>query len=237
MRLVAFVIAAVASGGAVHADPVRFDWTGTVTDVDPSLSDSGIVVGDPAEGYYTFESATPDGDPDPQIGDYHAALLESRHAVGSVLDETITDFDPGAITLWVDLEGLGHTYQVEFAPGFLLRLHDDEGTALSSDSLPEVPPELAPFETRTIGQVDPSTFEPLLIIEIETLTLASPAIPMLPPWGTPLALVLILAARPRARGSPRGARRPATPGPASGPASRREEPYRPRGRNAMGTAA
>lgn len=194
MRHAAFLIAALTIGGGARADPVRFDWTGSVAYADPSFASAGIVVGAPAYGHYRFESTTPDGDIDPQVGLYDAALREWRVAVG-LIDNTFTD-DPGfgSISVALDWEGMSDIYEVRVDSAVLLRLEDVDGTALASQALPLTPPVLAEFEAAVVAQLDPVTLEPLAIIAVETLT-RSPAVPTLPSWAALVLSLWILASR------------------------------------------
>ena len=189
----AMVIAALTIAGAASADSVRFDWTGTVSFADPTLASAGIFVGTPAVGHYRFESTTPDSDPDPEVGFYDLALLQWRVAVG-LIDNTTTLPGFGSITVWLDFEGMGDIYEVRVGPAIVLRLQDLDGTAFASDALPTTPPELAAFEGAGLAQLDPNTLQPLVVIDLDTLTLTPPSIPALPLWGAPTIVLLTLLA-------------------------------------------
>lgn len=79
------------AGSSAQGAPIRFGFTGHVTDVlyrgvrgggSAAISNAGIEVGTLVSGSYLFESSTPDSNPDPRIGQY-SALISGELSVGS----------------------------------------------------------------------------------------------------------------------------------------------------------
>lgn len=149
-------------GGAVAA-PAR---AGIVTwefggEIDQVRDTSGIfggalTVGSPFSGSFTFDTSTPDTNPDSGVSSFENPLQDLSGQIGGfgfsgpifgVSSFEITDGAAGSDDIFslsssVFLNGEGLN--------FLLTLIDSTGTAFSDDTLPTVPPDLSLFDSATI---------------------------------------------------------------------------------------
>ena len=136
------------------AEPITWEFAGHITGVlDPNDALSGAVrTGDSFSGLYTFESSTPDSQPDdPIFGVYNNAVTGISGHFGALaffgandLTSLITVRDRPAgvendsyIINVLGIPVLGGTF------GFSLGFGDANGDTFQTDLLPAVPPDLA----------------------------------------------------------------------------------------------
>jgi len=158
--------------GTVRAGPVTFEFAGEITFItdDENLLGGAVTVGSPFSGLYTFESTTPDSDPDePRRGLYNDAItFVSGEIAGiafsgplaptdfvDVLDFPNTSFDHYLVYAEVEL--------LSTALDFKVRLGDQSGTAFHNDSLPATAPSLALFDSATFTVFDGSETIPFYV--------------------------------------------------------------------------
>lgn len=138
----------------VQAGPVTFHFGGEITrvlDLD-NLLGGQIAVGSPFSGQYTFESDTPDSNPEPSRGEYLGAMLSVS---GEVAGIPFSASNGGTSQISIR-NGFGssisdsYSYIVEVS--FLglrfdqsLVLSDNSGTVLDSDNLFTLAPDLSSF--------------------------------------------------------------------------------------------
>ncbi|UCC31348.1 MAG: PEP-CTERM sorting domain-containing protein [Phycisphaerales bacterium] len=169
--VVALVISILAlRANPVSAELVTFEFAGEVTHVwdDDGLLGGAVTGGSPFSGLYTFESTTPDSDPDePRHGLYNdAIMLVSGDVAGisfagpagtlnaiEVLDFPDTSFDKYRVFAEITLLDIGLDLS--------LSAHDASGTAIQSESLPITPPDLALFGFTMFSVFDGSEAIPL----------------------------------------------------------------------------
>ncbi len=148
-----------------RAGPVTFEFAGEVTRVVDSddLLQGVVTVGSPFSGSYTFESKTPDSDPNPRRGIYDDSILGLSGHVARLP----FDLRPGAATRielrdeysGPNLDSYRVLADVEFAGrplDFFIRLGDTTGMALSTDLLLVAPPDLGLFSSREFHIFDGS---------------------------------------------------------------------------------
>jgi hypothetical protein len=151
----------VAFAGGARAEPITFVFTGTVSTVDDrfGLLDRSVTVGTRFTGSYTFESTTPDSNPDPTVGDYWHRV--PGYGITVTLGNYTFRTNPADVEFLLEVvhrapppASTGDNYLLRsyrnspLAPGLLVdhiswQLDDPTGTALSSDALPLTPPNLA----------------------------------------------------------------------------------------------
>jgi len=180
---------------AARAGPVTFQFAGEITRVrDPdNLLGGAVTIGSPFSGSYTFESATPDVDPDPRRGLYEGALLDVLGQVGA-LGYHGPRGERNAIEVRDGFAGQGlgdEFYQIrsDLVVGgleldFGLGFGGVGGDVLGGDALPIIPPDITRFESREFYIFDSSENVPIgLGGEIKSLTLV-------PDSGTLLLLLV-----------------------------------------------
>jgi PEP-CTERM motif len=141
---------------AAEAGPVTWEFSGEiaiVTDIDNDLG-GAITVGTPFSGSFTFDFATPDGDPSIVAGRYNNAITAISGRVGAYAFSgtgafnsviRITDSPGGDNDAFVF--GMGDILFPDFGGVFSLSflLSNADGSAFASDALPEIPPDLVLF--------------------------------------------------------------------------------------------
>ncbi len=143
------LVACCVLGSAALADAsvIRFTFTGTVTEVSSPVS-VPVKVGNPFTVSYTFETTTPDVEPDPNFGTYLGALINVEGQIGSLP----IVFSLGNIEIRND-SALGDVYVAEAGAAtseLVVYLADWESGAFQSDDLPETL-ELAVYEWHSIA--------------------------------------------------------------------------------------
>jgi len=141
------------------AEKITFGFKGKITDLeDPNGIVSGIQVGDAYEGSVTFDSLTPDVNPDTAIGSYRFIELEMRFgAISFVSDPPLHNSDIIFVNnnQFPDKDAFGiqsFTLKQQTGPNLppfitlLLDLIDNEGTVFSDTALPTTPPAFGEFE-------------------------------------------------------------------------------------------
>jgi len=146
---------------ATMAASITFNFTGVVTAVD-SLLASEFSVSESVVGSYTFESTTPDSDPDPTQGIYDNAVTAFTATFGG--DYTVTQGSDNDISVLDGLPG-NDAYSVFLANptaptvaglnvvALFLGLIDTDSTVFTSDALPLLPPSFSEFEDFTSGTI------------------------------------------------------------------------------------
>lgn len=122
----ALLIGSILAVGPAGAAEIEFGYRGTVTAVDASFAaslppGSGIHVGAPIWVTYTFESTTPDSDPDPALGSYAGAIQDWTLYVG---DYTFTH-DPG-----------GSVNEISVLFEFAVTIYESVDSVLATPSIP-----------------------------------------------------------------------------------------------------
>jgi len=167
--------------GFSQADPVTFQFTGTVTYllddyvpvVNSALINDSVSVGTPFTGSYTFESTTLDSNSDPAIANYQDNLISWTVNVGDYTFNLIPlPYNNGISVLnnWEGTPGSGYfqdIYNVIGVPlaestlieeGGVMMIYFAEGsvafpTVLTDTSLPIVPPDPTLFTDQHTFQV------------------------------------------------------------------------------------
>ncbi len=135
------------SAALAQASVVRFTFTGTVTEVSSPVV-VPVKVGNPFTVSYTFETTTPDVEPDPNFGTYLGALISVEGQIGSLP----IVFSLGNIEIRND-SALGDVYIAETGAAtseLLVYLNDWESGAFQNDDLAETL-EIPLFESRSIA--------------------------------------------------------------------------------------
>ena len=139
------VLAAAPNVPSAGADIIRITVRGHVESIEgPLPSPAEIVVGAPYVYTYVFDTATPDNEPDPQVGMYTGAVVFARFDVNGYRFDTRA----GAVNVLND-GFAGDTYQgaaltpLHYAA---LNLSDFGGVVFSSDALPSTI-DLADFQS------------------------------------------------------------------------------------------
>lgn len=147
------------SAEPARGEVVTWDFAGNITSV---LDSSGLLggavsVGTPFSGSLTFDSSTPDSDPDPDLATYQGTLVQLSGLIGSVpFGGPIIGQD--RITIANGLPSVGSDAFNVFSGtdlggqpmSFILNMNDPTGNAFSSTDLPVGPPDLALFDSVTI---------------------------------------------------------------------------------------
>jgi hypothetical protein len=184
------------------AKEITFFWNGSVSFVDPAyagvLTPLGIVVSAPMSGSYTFESTTADTEPgDANLGEYAGAITAWTTSIGSL---TFSLDGAGPVNeISVVLDPAEHFYNpaasIEESPpaaGLPAQLTGDiflldlAKTAITSDALPLIPPNVDDFTAALIGIFNEQTA--LVVIDANMSQLWEHQVPML---STPALLVLV----------------------------------------------
>lgn len=146
-------------GGPAGAAPVTVRLVGHVISVDDPerLLAGSVPVGSALAGEYTFDTATPDAQPDPSLGVYHHRAAPA--GIGVTVGHYRFANDPGEFDLRVQIfhhPADPDSYAVASHDNLPLDaavnvreifwyLADEQGTTLSSDHLPATPPDLTRF--------------------------------------------------------------------------------------------
>ena len=198
-------VALAAFGVGANAEPITFNFAGTIGAGIPLSSAIGAAfpAGQSVTGSFTFESTTPDqivtGGGHEAIGHFENAVTGGSFTSGG-LTFTITsglievqNFGPPSFSLLdryqvvANITGPGIADPEAAAGGvatpslFLLDLQDPTGAAFSSDLLPLTPPNLADFETAEVRAVfefgDPVGQFPVFLANLSSLTLTPLQVP------------------------------------------------------------
>jgi len=140
--------------GLAHADPVTFQFSGSVTDV---LADDvfGIAAGDAFQGIFTFDPSAADLVPDdPATGIYQFSAPFGMDVVAGGHDFSAD----GLLSIGI-LNGSADLYAVSAVSDsgnldLQLFLEDSSGNVFNSDHLPSIPPSLNTFDVRDFHLID-----------------------------------------------------------------------------------
>jgi len=153
---------------AARGGPVTWEFVGEVTRVfDPdNLLDGEVVIGNPMEGTFTFESTTSDGNPSPTIGSYHNAVtgVDATVGVHSLEGPTVPNWNkinsiavydgtgpfPDAFDVFTAVDFLGQEFFI-----WRMLLSDANGNLFVTDALPMSPPDLELVQTH-FSIIDPT---------------------------------------------------------------------------------
>jgi len=150
---------------SARAGFVTFAFEGEITSVrdDNGLLGAAVEVGTPFSGVYTFDSATPDTDPNPRGGVYENAITDFSGLVGGIPFEGPGDSvntieirddwgDPprDQYVVFIETTLVGHELET------LLGLYDITGLPLVGTNLSSVPPDPALFEYSVFRVFDSS---------------------------------------------------------------------------------
>ena len=181
---------------AMPASPVVFEFTGTVTQVDPLLTGS-FAPEQLLTGSFRFESTTADSSLNPETGVYFNAgnlfsvMVGALSYSATAIDIDITNSATVDIYRVVGSNASGPGAGAFTIDSLVFALTDNAAapvTALSSDGLPVTPPVLSGFNVRTFtlafrnGNTGAS-----VVAKVDSLRLAVPE----PALAAPLALVLV----------------------------------------------
>jgi len=142
--------------------PLTFTFSGSITYVDDTAALTGITVGMPFTGSYSYTAGVVDSNSDPTIGDYDYAAMpagihvtvngstyETRPLMVEFLVEVSDRAPPPAST---GDAYLLRSYSNRVVPGptpvidhIAWQLDDDTGTAITGDALPLTAPDLTAF--------------------------------------------------------------------------------------------
>lgn len=167
-----FMLAVLALPGSARTSPISVAITGTVRIVDDSNNILGgsVVSGDTVTGVYTYDSATPDSNSIPEVGDYwhtsapfgisltvNGLTFRTDPDNVSFLVEIVNDYAPGIPpTDNYVLHSYNNIFAVSAPAGMFggtsmdlisWQLDDPTATALSSPDLPATPPVLADWQS------------------------------------------------------------------------------------------
>lgn len=187
-------LAFAAETGQTRASPITWEFAGEITRVsDPNDFFGGaVIVGSPFSGSYTFESTTPDSDPDDaRFGLYDNAITSISGEVGNLTflgPFRSTNFPPGSTNfIWISNDPALDDYLVRSGINLLgetvdleMLLVDGTGAMFRSDSLPLLPPDL--------GSLDTAGFSIFFESEASGFSIAAPLTSLVPEPGT-LALI------------------------------------------------
>ena len=173
--------------------PVTFDFTATVSSVNPALA-AFFSVGETLTGSYTFESTTPGVPPGPPVADYDGVTsfsIKGAAFAGSWSDGFIGVEDEATDEYLVET-GSGFsgtdTRVGLFPPTGALALRDSTGMLLTNTLLPLTPPALPADATVGIDYlVAPETRDSV------TATLVSLTLVPTPAPEPPTSILLIFA--------------------------------------------
>jgi hypothetical protein len=144
-------------GGAAHAGPITFGFTGTVSQ-DPLLDPldpffGSIAAGTQFSGTFTFESTTPDGDASGSGGSYTSAGGTLSVTIGGNLFAATDLLNIGVLN-----DAAGSDFYTVFAQDtsgadtfdLSLSLQDTDGTVFGGALLPTDAPIFSTFELATL---------------------------------------------------------------------------------------
>ncbi len=187
LAAVVFILSVPAPAGAV---PITFAFTGTLYDV-PAVLVSEFGIGDPVNGFFTFESTTPPS-PFPDGNAYDAAITSLAGTAGSYafagmaptgiyVQEAIgfDAYDARSNNMTGSLIGSYVPFSV------VLAMFDTSGTMLSGTALPFTPPVLPPYAIIEFTFKSSSDFPPTAqaYAHLDSLTLQEQD-PVVPEPGT-----------------------------------------------------
>ena len=132
-----------------HANPITFNFTGSITQIPIDDLATGIQSGDSITGSFTFDSTAVDAIGAPTSGSYtsNGAAFGMTAGIGP---GPVTFSESGFLNIGI-LNSFVDQYTVTASSAGLtldLFLQDSTGTAFSSDGLPLSPPPLAAFLQR-----------------------------------------------------------------------------------------
>lgn len=196
---VAFVLAALP--GPAQADLITFNFSGHVTSVFDNYNelDGSVAVGTPFSGQYTFDSAWPHSDTDPNYRNYSPVSptgVGMSVSVGNYHTQSVSTADQDFFISVADNWSGEDCYDVNSMknvptgslndPYMFFSLEDYSQTALSSLALPLTPPDLSAW-TSNIFWLWNNENEIHIEGSLETLTMEGAPVPV------PGTLVLLLS--------------------------------------------
>ena len=153
------VWAVAAAVTPARGTPVTWSFKGeitSVTDFDNVLG-GAVSIGTSFFGSLTFESNTPDSNPDPAFSSFENALIDFSGMIGAIsfggpiigvdsiyIANGVPSVSADTLSVFSTADLAGQTLSA------ILNLTDLDGTALSSDALPVVPPDLSQFDSVTL---------------------------------------------------------------------------------------
>jgi len=152
-----FVIQLSLLSAAISANPITVEFDGYVSGVSPSLS-GFFSVSQVIHGSYTFESTTPDSEPDGNLGSYQP-LKALTYSIGGYAASVGAESSYIAIVNAYEPPFVNDVYSIYdtapvgqlvagFSPTtFFIELTDPAGYALESDALPRTAPDLTAFNS------------------------------------------------------------------------------------------
>ena len=157
ISVVSAILLLVGLGGSANAALITFGFEGVVNNVDP-IHEGTFYNGQLISGSYTFESSTQDVDGRVYVGDYQNAIMSYNISIG---DYSLRQ-EIGYNTIFIDYQPdlNSELYEVisdvsgPIVNGldpyrFDVFLYAQYSNPLTSDELPDVPPELALFGRNT----------------------------------------------------------------------------------------
>ena len=162
---------------------ITFGFSGIVTAVDPSLT-AEFSVGEQVLGSYTFDSTTPDSDPDVTVGEYTNAVSDFSATFGG--DYTVTEGANNVISVGDDAPNDAYTVLLTdpVAPTvagldlavLAIGLIDTSATVFNSDALPLTPPDISGFDFDSSFSLyfNPSGLNQSVDFQMTSLTLIIP---------------------------------------------------------------
>jgi hypothetical protein len=152
---------------AVAAQELTFNFTGTISFVDPVIAGGPFAEGQAVSGSFTFDPTVTDENASPAIGHYTSVTQFRIDIPGAGYTATATpNTSRGFIDVRDNAGTDGDRYVVDVEPPeqviapatiagmpqlwFTFLLRDRTGGALSSDALPVVPPSLANWEEASL---------------------------------------------------------------------------------------
>lgn len=152
-----WVVAATAA--PARGTPVTWSFKGEITSVTDFANVLGgaVSVGTTFFGSLTFESSTPDSNPDPSFSSFQSALIDFSGSVGGIpfggpilgvdsinIANGLPTVSSDTFNLFSSVDIAGQTLNV------ILNLTDSNGLAISTDALPVDPPDLSQFDSVTL---------------------------------------------------------------------------------------
>src|SRR5215470_10016941 len=142
------LVLALALGAGVleaHAKPITFSFTAIVASAEPAFPT--VHPGDLVIGHYTFESTTPDSDPNPMRGVYFSpGTFDMKIGTLSfsfpLLDIEVLNNYAGSSSDRYTVAAISGDVQLQ-----LYLLAETNPNAFTNDSLPLLPPTLSSFST------------------------------------------------------------------------------------------
>ena len=158
------VLTLVAAEALSYAGEIRYNWTGTATNVSDAhhILDGSVAAGGSIQGYLSFESTTPDSNSSPDQGDYAQRLpqaIEFRlgnyviRCAGSTESYVLTMIDNSRDGDVIRAQGDSLISEPIANPAIgigRISLTDASGAAFSGDHLPIAVPVLSQYNSKLI---------------------------------------------------------------------------------------